>query len=164
MLIDRDKAVELLNEAVAEKGADYIYETPSLVVLDATGVSLLPPQHPDSPRKINGYAAWAFPQRNASRCLYVHTDGDELYCGCIVGNALHRAGVPLMKLIQNENAAALCHNIEQDDDLDITITDDARLLFDGVQAKQDGRGGGRRWPWGEAVQATIAETVLGTGK
>jgi hypothetical protein len=60
--IDAARAITLLREVVAEKGADYRYQ------------------------KVKSWGSLA--------CLYVH-DGS---CSCLVGHALHHAGVPTSEL------------------------------------------------------------------
>lgn len=67
-----ERTNELLDAAVAEKGADYIYT-------DTRGFR-------------------AAPGSDGADCQYVHGNRP----GCLVGNVLHRAGVELERLLQVE--------------------------------------------------------------
>lgn len=106
---------ELLAEAVAEKGEDFVY-------VDEFG------QQADE----SGYV----------RCHYVH--GDQP--GCIVGNVLHRAGVPLDELgaYEAQNAGDLFQGL-------FVAEGEAVRLLNAVQSRQD-----LGVPWGEALRLALA--------
>lgn len=106
---------EFLAEAVAEKGADFVY--------------------------VNKYGDQADESGDVT-CHYVH--GDQP--GCIVGNVLHRAGVPLDVLGEYE-----AQNV---DDLAaglFTAEVGVRSLLLHVQSHQDAG-----IPWGEAVHLALS--------
>jgi len=118
--IGRDRAVELLREAVAARGAEYVYSKPVDLVAG----------HEDEP------------------CLYVHRGPDGTACpGCGVGDALHRAGVPLLALAryEGENAEAICRGLELADDA-MAATLVAVMVFSDFQSWQDAG-----WSWGHAL-------------
>ncbi|MFF5471025.1 hypothetical protein [Streptomyces achromogenes] len=116
-----DRVKELLNEAVAEKGADYVYTTPD-------GKQGTPEYQPT--------------------CLYVHGDKP----GCIVGHALHRAGVSLSLLLEEEqdDASSVLRSLAQLGVL--SYTDGVSQLLYEAQQRQD-----HGTSWGEAVQQALAE-------
>lgn len=66
----------LLDEAVAEKGADFVYVPPGYTLADVGNI-------------------------DASECKYVH--GNQ--CGCLVGEVFHRAGASLQSLHRVEGLA-----------------------------------------------------------
>lgn len=110
-----ERTKELLKEAVAERGADYV--------------------DPDASRP--------------TLCRNVHTaeDGKTLVPGCIVGWVLHKAGVSLELLEENNMAAAssvLCE-LKEAGVLGYEVT--ALHLLNRIQGLQDGG-----VSWGEAVQ------------
>ena len=70
MIVTRDRVVEVLREAVADRGEDYRY------------------QHPEAADSSN------------DACLYVWNLPDGRQPGCIVGYVLHRLGVTLKQLSQ----------------------------------------------------------------
>jgi hypothetical protein len=115
------RAKELLTEAVAEKGDDYVYTTP------------------DGKQGTEEYQPV---------CLYVHGDRP----GCIVGHALHKAGVTLAVLSYEErnDASGVLRSLRSADVLD--CEDGVSQLFQDVQSLQD-----RGVPWGQAVQQSLAE-------
>lgn len=106
---------KLLTEAVAEKGADYVYVNKDGKLADGTG---------------------------EVECHYVH--GDQP--GCIVGNVLHRAGVPLDVLGEYE-----AQNIDHLSQSLLTAEPRVKLLLNHIQAHQD-----VGVPWGEAVRLALA--------
>lgn len=106
---------ELLAEAVAEKGADFVY--------------------------VNKYGQQA-DQSGDVTCQYVH--GDQP--GCIVGNVLHRAGVPLDELGQYET-----HSVDDLGQRLFTAEARVKLLLNHIQGHQD-----VGVPWGEAVRLALA--------
>jgi hypothetical protein len=124
-----ERTKELLAEAVAERGADYVYTTPNgTVVTPESGL----------------------------RCLYVHrnnAEGElpEPVAGCIAGLVLHKAGVSLEALRGHEDQPA-------DDVLERLETNEVargdaavRTLLRNVQRRQDDG-----QPWGQAVANSLA--------
>lgn len=75
-------------------------------------------------------------------CLYVHNDQP----GCIVGNVMHRLGVPLETLRRHEgsNAWTLIDSLALEGVLD--ISEWSRAMLDSTQCSQD-----RSKRWAEAV-------------
>lgn len=67
-----DRAIELAKEAVAVRGADYIYTIGGVV------------------------------SKGGVACKYVTNENGEDECSCIVGCILHKAGVPLAALTLHE--------------------------------------------------------------
>lgn len=107
-----ERVNELLDEAIAEKGADYVYE-----------------------------------DENGSRqdCKYVHHfPGEDPVPGCIAGNVLHRAGVPLGEFNRVESLAVA----PLLDLLGVRMPDEAVSLLAEIQGRQD-----KGWTWGLAVDA-----------
>jgi hypothetical protein len=113
------KVNELLDAAVAEKGADYVY------------------QDPDGRRggEVDEDGCPA-----AVTCRYVHGDKP----GCIVGNVLHRAGVSLSALRDEEGVGAYNSMFER---LYVSMPTHASDLLAHVQDRQD-----VGVPWGDAVR------------
>lgn len=111
-----DRAKELLAEAVALKGADYVYVNPD-------GVQ----------------ASGSFP----GDCHYVH--GDQP--GCIVGHVLHKAGVSLTLLSDQEgqNSYAVLRNLHRASQ--VSCEEGVEALLGEAQGAQD-----MAVPWGEAVR------------
>jgi hypothetical protein len=117
-----DRTKELLAEAVALKGADYVYTTPD-------GEQGNPDTQPI--------------------CWYVH--GEEP--GCIVGHALHAAGVPLGRLREEErnDAGGVLRSLHGDSRLRFTHEDGVAELLAAVQQDQDSG-----VPWGEALTNALS--------
>lgn len=106
---------ELLAEAVAEKGEDFVYTNRDGHEVDSDGVT---------------------------PCHYVHDDKP----GCIVGNVLHKAGVPLDELsrFEGQDAQEVTRSV-------CTVEEgDVIRLLSGVQDRQD-----RGTAWGEAVSLAL---------
>lgn len=127
--IDLNKARELAHEALRMRGPSYIYRNPPLT--------------PDG-------------ERNEDSCYYVHhaglwEQGDKSapanpVCGCIVGYALHEAGIPLEVLREvgdesdgndtgSMSAGELLLTLQSRGLL--TVTQDARDYLRSVQSDQD---------------------------
>jgi len=108
-----EEIVKALGEAVAEKGADFVYQ----------------------------------PEDFAGFCNYVHgADGPRPVPGCIVGNVLHRLGVPLGELANYErrDAYSVANAL-----IEIQAPDGGRSIREKlslIQVEQDDS-----MPWGEAV-------------
>lgn len=116
--IDRDRAVELLREAVAARGAEYVYSKPVDMI-----------------------------ECHGEPCLYVHREPNGIATpGCGVGDALHRAGVPLLALAEyeGENAGAACQGLNADGTT--ASTPDAIQVLKDFQSWQDAG-----WSWGQSL-------------
>ena len=90
------------------------------------------------------------PEGNAD-CAYVHRDSEgSLVPGCIVGHALHRAGVDLWKFapIEGLQIDGDVDGTPATDVLGVDATPEAVYVLAAAQSVQDG---GR--PWGEALEA-----------
>lgn len=137
--IDLDRAKALVNECIKERGSDFVYKK----------------------------------EDNASSCLYVHgvnrewdevqeeytiLDFDKATPGCLVGSALHKAGVPLDKMgdeRRNESGSYdLIRDLELREEL-IKIDEQAISYFANVQASQDVGA-----PWSRAAEAAAEGQVL----
>lgn len=126
--IDLDRAKALVNECIAERGAEYVYE------------------------------------KEGSSCKYVHNVGErvaneygeteddfsEATPGCLVGAALHRAGVPLERMgIWSRNDDGSYDLIEKltAEGL-VSVTQEANNFLGNCQSSQD-----NGVPWGQAAEA-----------
>lgn len=120
----------LLAEAVAERGEDYVYTTPSGKTPDGEG---------------------------GTNCFYVHYDkgGERLpepVAGCIAGLVLHKAGLPLDTLSEHENSPVdivLSHLTGAGE---VGAESGVQRLLRDVQRRQD-----KGVAWGQAVALTLAE-------
>ncbi|MFJ8818180.1 hypothetical protein [Amycolatopsis thermoflava] len=119
IVIDVDRALQLLREVVAERGADTVYQPVRL------GAS-----RPDRAPLPN--------------CVYAHNGAPS----CLVGHALHRAGVPV------EDLAKMTGQIDElswwPESLD--VGSDAVEVFLAAQYAQD-----EGSPWGDALAAAEHE-------
>lgn len=123
-----ERTKELLAEAVAERGWDYVYVTPD-------GVQLTP----DS----------------GINCFYVHhrnAEGPlpEPVAGCIAGLVLHKAGVSLETLAKHESEpadVALGYLMEE---AVVHAEGGVPALLRNVQRRQD-----NGHPWGQAVANSL---------
>lgn len=79
--------LDLLDEAVAEKGEDHLYENPD---------------EPGACTYVHGYDAVETRDEYGDLVEREFVQADDLTPGCIVGDVLHRAGVPL-ELFQELN-------------------------------------------------------------
>lgn len=75
-----------------------------------------------------------------SNCMYVVDDAPA----CIVGNALHRLGVPVEELAKNNTL-----NFRYRELNGVGISGQARMALNRAQRKQDGYG-----TWGDALRAS----------
>lgn len=122
------KAMSLVDEAIAERGEDFVYK-----------------------------------KQPGMDCKYVHEgvvwdDEAETYVddesvsepGCLVGLALHKAGIPLVKMqaAEGSDAAGLLNSLEQRGY--ITFTTEAADFLDAVQENQDSG-----YAWGEALSLVV---------
>lgn len=119
--LSRARAEELLREAVAERGADYIYSKS---------------EGSDGP---------------FSSCLYVHKDAaGNPRPGCGVGVVLHKAGVTLGSLAEEEGLSAMqvlgSMRVKGILDADPFATE-LLLVFQGWQDTG--------WPWGQALTLSL---------
>jgi hypothetical protein len=74
--VSGERVIEVLREVVAER-PDYVYAAPIGVVTESSPT-----------------------------CFYVHGEGADAVCGCVVGAVLNRLGVPLETLAQHEGTPA----------------------------------------------------------
>ena len=114
-----ERTKQLLAEAVAEKGADYVYTTPD----GEQGNEDVSPN-----------------------CFYVH----GFQPGCIVGHVLHKAGVSLASLREEEsnNASGVLSSLRPD----LPYEPGVDVLLNEAQQAQD-----QGVPWGEAVRLALQE-------
>lgn len=103
-----DKAVELLDAAVAEKGTDYVYLAPDV----DHGACLY--VHPDD----------SDPKKPGS-------------CGCIVGYVLHKAGVPLEAMFGVHADSGSLLNDLQGKEIVAKVDGRTRALLRKAQVHQD---------------------------
>lgn len=129
-----EKVNAALDEALKEKGEDYIY--PRVVKTMPEGEVAEKPFFPDQPD-----APWG------TTCLYVHDEEEGQIPGCIVGNVMHRLGVPLedLKKVEGDNAHGLIGQLQ------IPVNQHVTRLLNRAQASQD-----EGQTWGKAVQAARA--------
>lgn len=119
--IDAATAIELLRQAVAERGADYVYSNKGHVTPNPAPTGA---------------------------CYYVHSDGEgNRTIGCLVGLALHKAGVSIDDMYGNEEdsnglISVLGHYNK------VRVTNDAREIFSRAQKVQDWKD-----TWGVALFA-----------
>ncbi|WP_025157226.1 hypothetical protein [Leifsonia aquatica] len=114
--IDRDRAIELMERAVAEKGADYVYD-----LSDEYGTGIA--------------------------CFYVRGGKPS----CIVGHALHYAGVDIETLVELDSPAGYSSTsiesiIENDRVPGLSFTAEARAALRTAQSAQD-----LRETWGHSL-------------
>lgn len=123
--ITLDRAVDLLREAVAERGENYVYE---------------------------------YPENAMGSCVYVVTDygdNDELIPvapSCIVGTAMHKAGVPLDFMAQSAINSSSSQSLREELMREAVADWDegAALLFQWAQKYQDDSN-----PWGDSLRMAI---------
>jgi hypothetical protein len=126
--IDRDRALDLLNQAITQRGSDYVYERPD----------------------------------DGLTCFYWHQEGDTP--GCIVGLALHLAGVERETLRKADTipprgashsgttiASVVARGVLANDG--VTLTPGAVSLLNQVQARQDDNE-----TWGDAVKHGVRDS------
>jgi hypothetical protein len=120
MQITDDDVIRTLREVVAER-PDYVYERPAHM-------------HGGLPS-----------------CLYVHyTEAGEREPGCIVGQVLHRLGVPLETLERHEGHTAAYVAT----DAVGSMSDDIARILDTAQYRQD-----EGKTWGEALADALSGKV-----
>lgn len=125
-----ERTKELLAEAVAERGEDYVYSTPEGKIPTPDGSVM---------------------------CYYVHAwDASgplpEPVAGCIAGYVLHKAGVPLdtLRALERQPADRVLGFLERDDVA--RAEPRVRMLLRTIQQRQDAG-----QSWGQAVANTLAE-------
>lgn len=128
-VIDKPKAIELLERAVAKKGEDWI----------------------DPRAKRRKSAIKKCPDFNPPGCTYVTPQGKSP--ACIVGHALHWAGVPLdvLKTLDEgggEAATTACATVNSLTGLEVEVTPDAVSVLATAQNVQDEGG-----TWGDALRS-----------
>lgn len=124
--IDGDRALALIAEVVAEFGVDFFYA-------DHVRVPDRPGNHGAAERVL---------------CVYVR-DGR---CSCLIGHALHRAGVPIAELERMRGVIDLVQLPDR-----VQLTPDALTVFVAAQSAQD-----NGHPWGNALR--YAREVLELAK
>jgi len=121
-LLDYATAVKLAEAAVAEKGPDFIYA-------DESGVTA------------------NFIRRDAE-CSNKHATEDGGWVpGCLVGNMLHRHGVPLDKMPKHGDAFSTLRELNYFG-IGIRTTEKAEIFMMAAQSSQD-----NGYTWGEAISA-----------
>lgn len=122
-VLDTERALALLDAAVADRGADYIYTPP-------WGEAV-----------VNG---------DGTLCLYWHRSAvdssDAGQPGCIAGHVYHAAGVSGEWLSRNERIDATTVGQRLNDTTILAVTEGARYILNVAQSEQDAG-----VPWGEAV-------------
>ncbi|MFE5092065.1 hypothetical protein ACFRCI_17125 [Streptomyces sp. NPDC056638] len=85
-------------------------------------------------------------------CFYVHLDedGTPVSPGCVVGAVLHRLGVPLEVLRQEEGQPARTAVRR----IGLSLSFGTRATLNGIQGKQDDG-----TPWGQAYAMITGETI-----
>lgn len=153
--IDRDRALELLHEAVEDRGANHRYPSRKTGPLDATG----------EPAVVLGvveeydYGTVDLDRQEAASCHYFATERDAALVKnvaegapmCIVGWVLDRLGVTPDELSRDDNIAAGFEHLVAYNDWSDWFTHDAARVLAVAQEQQDGG-----LPWGQAVQ--VAES------
>lgn len=125
--VTKEKVIELLREVVAEFGEDYLYKIPD---------------------GCDGHDG---------RCLYVHTDDVGNRCpGCIVGQVLHRLGVPF-DFFTNREGVEVWGILPELEGQGWKFTIDASKALEAAQAVQDKATDSFATPgdytWGAALRA-----------
>jgi hypothetical protein len=119
-----DAEVLALAKKITDERPDYVYKAPEW-----------------EPEKLHGYAPESF-----TNCFYVHPreDGKGLQPGCVVGELLHRLGVPLETLAKREGIGAWTLVPETVTGLSHSV----RFFLGKIQNFQD-----EGHSWGEAYKA-----------
>lgn len=135
LYLDFEKAQQLVNEAIAEKGADYVYEKEGSACHYVHNVT----------------KAW-----DSIKEDYVSAF-DAATTGCLVGHALKLGGVPLEAMgsgYRNESDAdSLLSKLEQTDF--VTVMPKAKWYLINLQQSQD-----LGTPWGMAAEAAARGKVV----
>ncbi|MEU5577803.1 hypothetical protein ABZ791_10620 [Streptomyces huasconensis] len=117
------------------------------VLTDSQVLSALRQIAAESPEKV--YEAPGNMRDGWDTCYYVHRDEDGTESpGCIVGQVLHRLGVPLadLKGVETLGAITVVQRITEG------VSDGVAVFLREVQRKQD-----RGYAWGEAVADALEE-------
>lgn len=120
--INYARALELVDQAIKEKGEDYVYT--------------------------NDQGQTASSETLISCFNWHETDG-KMVPGCVVGDALHRAGVRLTEMSKSMAAGDLVEALFMDEVAH--ITDMAMVFFSRIQNAQDAGS-----TWGEAQAKAIS--------
>lgn len=125
--IKYDDALSALNDAIVEKGSDFVYVKEVEVQDDEDGYKV---------------------------CTYVHPDaeGNLTVPGCLVGNVMARLGVPIeqMAAINNDGFSARVLFSYLSSRSLISITEKAASLLVNAQGQQD-----HEVSWGESVYTAV---------
>lgn len=129
--------LDLLDEAVAEKGEDHLYSNPD---------------DPGSCVYVHGVETIETYDEYEELIDREFVPTDNLTPGCIVGNVLHRAGVPLETFLElginhDTVAAVALYNLSRHGVVE--YSDRIEQILSSAQSRQDGNA-----PWGKAVADT----------
>lgn len=128
--IKYDDALSALNDAIMEKGSDFVYVKEVEARDEESGESY----------KV---------------CTYVHPDkeGNLTVPGCLVGNVMARLGVPIEKMAAINDGGMSARSLFSylSDRNIISITEKAAGLLVNAQAHQD-----NEFTWGEAVFTAVS--------
>lgn len=126
--IKYDDALSALNDAIVEKGSDFVYVKEVEVYEDEDSYKV---------------------------CTYVHPDeeGSLTVPGCLVGNVMARLGVPIeaMAAINNDGFSARVLFSYLSSRNIISITEKAASLLVNAQCQQD-----NEFTWGESVFTAVS--------
>lgn len=121
--VSGEKLINTIRE-VADEHPEYLYEAPADMLEEV---------------------------RYDAACFYVHTSPAGPVCGCIVGHALHRLGVPLDELALHEGSGA-GRAIPEMLELTGLQAGVSLTMATATQDAQDGAGiDGKRHTWSNAV-------------
>lgn len=135
-------AKDLLEEIVAEKGADYVYPyDPKAVEAARDYLAKLREKNPTGFFS-NGVGADEEGREYARACTYRNVDGTP---GCLVGHFVDRLAPGFVMEDEGWNLGLI-------EGTDITIDDDASELLGEVQSYQD-----MRYTWGEALRLAASQ-------
>lgn len=135
LYLDFEKAQQLVNEAIAEKGEDYVYE-----------------KEGDSCHYVHGIdEVWDSFEENYVRSF------DNATTGCLVGHALKLGGVPLEAMgtgyRNDSDADSLLRKLEDADF--VSVMGKAKWYLTNLQQSQD-----LGTPWGIAAEAAARGRVV----
>jgi hypothetical protein len=133
--IDLDKAKALVDECIAERGAEYVYEKEGSSCKYVHGVD----------ESIED--EWGDTVENFTNATP----------GCLVGAVLHKAGIPLDKMgtysRNDEGSYDLIEHLTSDEL--VTVSQEANNFLGNVQSSQDAGA-----PWGQAMEAASRGMIL----
>jgi hypothetical protein len=135
--LTRELAIQLLGQAVAERGPKYVYANP-----DAPGMCTY----------VHGYKSVLVDPENDDYESETVQDG-PLTPGCVVGNVLHRFGVPLevfaeLNINEDTPVATALSGLEANGHLNYTRG--AQIVLSVAQNNQD-----QGCTWGASVEVAV---------